>query len=265
MRIQDRLSEGETRDGKPAAEAPPRRRVGRRPPSYPGATAEALRAQQRQFQADHPAARLGGNFGPGHMLKVDAMLSDADRPAYEALLRDPKVTVVAARAWLRARGYPIGVRAIARHRRDFAKTISQLRETARFANALGALARTHGTTFLSDATLTRLQQLVMERLMQAGRKKGGKRQTIDTKELGELSKIVKDAVGTRKHVEAMRSDFERSRHRAASAAGEVARAGGNGQAVADRVREILGIPLGEEGETVGTEQGSSGAGVAETT
>lgn len=244
MRIQDRLSEGETRDGKPAAEAPPRRRgASKHCPKH--LTPPMNRARLQTFLANNPGARLGGNFGPNHVRKVDALLSDEDRPAYETLLRAPDTTTASARAWLRARGYPVGLDAVARHRRDFAKVVKQLRETARFADALGSLARTHGTTVLSDVTLTRLQQLVMERLMRAGRRKGGKRQAIDTKELGELSKIVKDAVGTRKNVEAMRSDFERSKRRAASAAGEVARAGGNGQAVADRVREILGIPLGD--------------------
>ncbi len=220
MKARDRIAEGESSASSDVAPAAPARR------HYPA------RARDR----DARLARLTDANGPAKH-KVDAILKDEDRAAYEALLRDAGATNDTLVAWLRARGYHVGERAVGAHRRAFQEMLQDLRRTARFADALGELARAHGATFLPDVALMRLQQLVMQRLMQAGAE--GVEERMETKELLELSKVVKEAIASLRQVEALR--------KAVIGAGRASTSDASGRAaVADRVREILGIPPGDD-------------------
>lgn len=258
MRTRDRISEGEVSEapehgaGGGAARSPKTKRRGqargpKQKPRRPNASREPEHLNAMRAAADAPSAPGGprGGFG-AERLKVDVILKEADRPAYESLLADAGTTGADAIAWLRARGYRVGSCAVLNHRRNFNRMVREVRQTARFADALADLARRHGTIVMSDLTLTRLQQLVMQRLMREPQAATDeKEEVLGMEELGELSKMVKDAVGSRRHVEAMRSDDDRRRREAAAEAQKAAKGGASGQAVADRVREILGIPLGD--------------------
>jgi hypothetical protein len=213
----------------------------------------------------------GGKRGGYPKGKINAILSDQDRIEYEAMLSRPGVTHKQALQWLRNKGYRVGHVAVARHHREFMESLKQLRYAARFADALGQLSDKHGSAALSDVTLTRVQQLVMERLFsvsevrpaeQAKESEESDKSTdteshkpkdtrseerrMSTAELAALSKIVEGAVGSRKHIEQMRREFQQTKQRTAEEADKVAQSGADGQAVVNRVREILGIPLGDD-------------------
>ena len=85
----------------------------------------------------------------------------------------------------------------------------------------------------------------MERLLDTNNDDG----PIDPKDLSELAKSVGQAVGSREKLESIRREFEASKRRAADEAKKTADAGGDGVAVVNRVREILGIPLGDDPES----------------
>lgn len=197
-------------------------------------------------------SRLRALWPPGprpygsHRLKLDAILRAEDRPAYEALLNDPKTSVAHAHKWLRERGYQIGHVAVGSHKSRFNQSLKDLRHAARFATALRDLFAQHGTATLSEITLTRVQQLVMERLFKTDG--DGTALEIPLDDLCKLAKLVEGATATRKQVDHLRREFEESKRQAAAAARTAAKAGGDGRAVADRVREILGIPAGEGSE-----------------
>jgi hypothetical protein len=251
MRTTDRLAEGEPSEGDGRGPAAADGREGQGGPPgrsrHPTRTPERMALVRARFDPGGPSGPRTGGVCKGH-LKVDEILRDEDRPAYAELIRNPATRVKDALRWLRARGYRVGKHAVQHHRARFRGMLRDLRRAADFAGSLGKLAKAHGPTTLSDITVTRLQQVLMERLMAAGKEKKQTFRDIPLDELKELTKLVDTAVSTRRLVEQMRRDFEETKRQIAREAVRAAKGGGGGAAVADRVRELLGIPPGEDSE-----------------
>jgi len=103
-------------------------------------------------------------WGKGR-LKVDVMLSDADRAAYDALLSSPRTTGTSAWAWLTSRGYRVGLTAVLNHKRQFDRDNEQLRRATRAATAYASAAESlGGPEAFSSAALTRINELAMGHL-----------------------------------------------------------------------------------------------------
>jgi hypothetical protein len=172
-------------------------------------------------------------------MRLDRMLSPADRPAYEALLTDPRTSVPDARAWLAARGYAMSATSVSAHRKRFEESLDGLRDTARLAASIAQIAREQGEVALSDGMLTRFEQVMLEQL---SRPAGVEGPPIPAKDLAEMSKSVAAAVGSRERFETMRREFEEAKVKAAEEAESAAKGGATGRQVVERVREILGMP-----------------------
>jgi hypothetical protein len=193
---------------------------------------------------------------------------------YEALLRDRRMTVKTLLAWLRERGYEVGYASVARHRAVFDEDLREVRRTAMLAEHFADASRGNAggaMTLLSDATVARFQQVLLERLMRlsaegdeaggatadatgpaggaaagaAGKGAVGARTSrrLSNREWLELARTIDVAVRSRRSLETLRAEFEDRARRAAEAAAKAApKKPFDGAAVADKVRRILGIP-----------------------
>ena len=168
--------------------------------------------------------------------KIESLLSPEHAKEYEALLADRRTTAKTASAWLTDRGYDIGARSLATHRRRFLDTLDRVRHSAQIAGAIVDIAREKGQIVIGDAMLTRCEQVLFEQLMRLQED-----EEIDSKTLSELCKSVSSAMGSRKTMEAIRSEFEEQKRKAARAAEDAVKRGATGQEVVDRVKEILGV------------------------
>ena len=137
--------------------------------------------------------------------KLDSLLSDEDRPEYEALLRRPAVEVDEALAWLEGRGYEISRSAVHRHKRSFEETLMEVRRSAEMAASFAAVAKESGVEGMSEAALLRFSQLSMEHLMQI--ESGG---DMEAGELLKLSMAIRQQVGSARDLrKALAEKFDR--------------------------------------------------------
>ena len=179
--------------------------------------------------------------------KVEQVLSPEHLKEYEKLLRDPRMTVRKLHQWVLARGYRIGHGAVARHRRRFDADVQAVRKTAMLAEHFAEASRGGGLAVLSDATVARFQQVLLERLMRidkADEPDAERSRDFSPKEWLELAKTITESVSARRSLETLRAEFE---DRARRVAEVVTKASGkkqwDGVAIADKVRRILGVPL----------------------
>ncbi|MGE5608938.1 MAG: phage protein Gp27 family protein [Bacillota bacterium] len=168
--------------------------------------------------------------------KVLDILSDADRAEYEALLRQPSTTVDAALEWLAARGYSISRGAVHNHKRSFAEVLNGVKRSAEMAASFAQVAKDSGVEGLSEASLARFQQLMMEKLMELDPQDG-----LDSSELLNLSIALKTAVGTKQQIEKLKADFEAKNRAAVEEAAKKAQAGASGADVVATIKKALGI------------------------
>jgi hypothetical protein len=207
-----------------------RRRCDAGTPEMRARLARARAAQDREALKKHPWRR--------GLLKVEALLAPEHRREYEGLLRGQITTLAEAKKWLDEHGYrDIGMRAISSHRKDFDSSLDELREAARFAANVRHLFGRRAPTLMSDVMLTRMQQVLTERLFRPGPKAGGA-VDLEIGELAQLSKMVETAIGARRQLEQIRHDFETVR--------KLVTRGGDGRLVVSRVKQLLGVPLGPE-------------------
>lgn len=179
--------------------------------------------------------------------KVEQILSPEHLREYEALLRDPRTTVMKAHTWLAERGYKVGYAAVGRHRRRFDRDVQSVRKTAMLAEHFAHASKTGGLAAISDATLARFQQVLLERLMTLDGDDPKARSTRDfsSREWLEMSKAIGETVSARRNLEALRNEFdERARKAAEAVEGEAGkRKSFDGVRLANTVRRILGVPL----------------------
>jgi hypothetical protein len=185
------------------------------------------------------------NFKRRGTTKVEALLKPEDREPYAALLRDPRVSDPQRSEWLKARGYQIGVSAVRTDRQKFDESLRALREAARFASNFRELFGAHAPSTMSDVSLTRLQQVLTERLF-PGEDKNGNKLVLKIEDLAQLSKLIGAAIDDRRRVELLRRDFEHVCHLVAREVERIGKPGTDGVLVANRVKQLLGVPLGPE-------------------
>jgi hypothetical protein len=100
--------------------------------------------------------------------KVDELLAPADRPAYLALLHDPRTRIDDAHAWLTARGYALSRSAVARHRRRLLAGAAEQHAAERKALAFARFASAGGGADFAAGTLLQFQHMVFQRVLEAG-------------------------------------------------------------------------------------------------
>ena len=178
--------------------------------------------------------------------KVEQILTPEHLKEYEAQLRDPRTTIRTLRQWLDERGYKVGHGAVGRHRREFDKNVQAVRRTAMLAEHFADASRGGGLAVLSDATVARFQQVLLERLMRLDNPDFLDAETtadFSAKQWLELARTIAESVAARRSLETLRGEFE-DRSRKVVAAVEKARPRRiDGNALSDKVRRMLGMPL----------------------
>ncbi|CAA9412841.1 MAG: hypothetical protein AVDCRST_MAG64-2414 [uncultured Phycisphaerae bacterium] len=189
-----------------------------------------------------PAARRPSPFAPRAepmvwgkgRFKVDVLLKAADRPAYDAVLSDPRTTGTSAWAWLKGRGYRVGLTAVLNHKRQFDRDHEQLRHAARAAAAYASAADSlGGPEAFGAAALTKINELAMAHLFPPG--EPGAAPAVTSAVLNELARTIDKALAARGRLESLRPKLAELRR------GPEGRAGATGPEVVQRVREILGV------------------------
>ena len=175
--------------------------------------------------------------------KVEQVLSPEHLKEYQALLKDARTTVKKAHAWLVARGYRVGYAAVGRHRRRYDEDVIAMRKTAMLAEHLADESKAGGLSALSDATVARFQQVLLERLMRldkADDPDAEQTRNFSSRDWLELGRTINAAVSARRSLETLRLEFDDRARKAAEAApkGRL-----DGVALSDKVRRILGVPL----------------------
>ena len=184
--------------------------------------------------------------------KVEQILSPEHLKEYEAVMRDPRMTIRKLHRWMLDKGYQIGPAAVARHRRRFDKDVQAVRRTAMLAEYFSDASRGGGLAVLSDATVARFQQVLLERLMRIDSVEhpdGEKSAAFSTRDWLELARTINETVTSRRSLEALRGEFEDRARKAAELVQRSAkgRKPFDGVAVANAVRRRFGVPLPGEG------------------
>jgi hypothetical protein len=179
--------------------------------------------------------------------KIEQILSPEHLREYEKLLRDPRMTVRKLHQWVLAHGYRVGHGAVARHRRRFDADVQAVRKTAMLAEHFADASRGGGLAVLSDATVARFQQVLLERLMRIDKadEPGAERsRDFSPKEWLELARTISESVSARRSLDTLRAEFEDRARRAAEAVDKAtAKRRWSGVEISDKVRRILGVPL----------------------
>jgi hypothetical protein len=157
------------------------------------------------------------------------------------------MTVRKLHRWLVEKGYRVGHGAVARHRRRFDADVQAVRKTAMLAEHFAEASKGGGLAVLSDATVARFQQVLLERLMRMDRddEPGAERsRDFSPKEWLELAKTITASVSARRDLERLRGEFEDRARKAAEAVEKaMPKKRLDGAAISDKVRRILGVPL----------------------
>lgn len=169
--------------------------------------------------------------------KIDDVLAEEHREMFRELLRQPAMTIDGLCEWLGAKGYRISRSAVGGYRQNFNKVLEDVRRSSEMAGAFVEMAKKSGGAELAGASLSRFQQLLMEKLMSLSSEEDG----IDAGELMKLSIALKTAVGAQRGIEELRMEFAKKQKEAVAEAEKMARAGGSTTDVVSKVREILGI------------------------
>jgi hypothetical protein len=169
-------------------------------------------------------------------LKIELTLTPEHLKEYETLLSDVRTTQRIAEAWLAARGYRIGSTAVRTHRLRHLEAFDRIRDSAKVAEALVAVASEQGPTKMAQGVAMRGEQVVFEQLMKLPEK-----EALDPQMLTEHLKNACVALKSRHTLEQMRSEFEKANRLAVAACQDAAKKGASGKDVVLRMKEILGV------------------------
>jgi hypothetical protein len=136
--------------------------------------------------------------------KVDELLPDEHRDAYERLMRDPRSTIPVLQKFLRGIGINVSRNAIANHRTDAHLEVKRAHEISLMANAFCELTRAHGATKVVEASHTKFEMNLMEFLF-----RNPETPLLDPAQLEQIGKVTQRAVHTRMDVETLHEDRER--------------------------------------------------------
>jgi hypothetical protein len=172
--------------------------------------------------------------------KVDELLPDEHKPAYEKLMRDPRTTVPMLQDFLRKLGIVVSRNAVASHRIHAHFEVKRVQEMSLMAKAFCELTREQGASTVAEASHAKFEMKLMEFLF-----KQHDAPVLSAEQLERMGKVTQRAVQTRVEVEAMHEDAER-REREAERAAEEANTPQKSQRqrtldVVRRMDEIMGI------------------------
>jgi hypothetical protein len=143
--------------------------------------------------------------------KIDDVLAEEDREAFRDLLRKPSSTIDGMCDWLAEHGYEISRTAVRNYRTNFNEVLEGVRRSSEMARDFVNIAKNAGGADLAGASLSRFQQLLMEKLMslsnddEDGEGGGG----LDAGELMKLSIALKTAVGAQQGIEELKADYQK--------------------------------------------------------
>ena len=173
---------------------------------------------------------------PRHF-KVHELLSERELEDLRAYAREPGRTIDELHQWVLEKGYTLSRGAVGNWKQMFDEELLQerFRRSGEFARNVVEVAK-QGAVAVSDAALLQLTQVLFEQMARLD----GDGQ-IDSGDLLNLSTALKTAVGTKQGIEKLKQEFARREREALDEAQKVAKSGGGGEAVVQKMREILGI------------------------
>lgn len=163
--------------------------------------------------------------------KVEELLNREEMNQLEEFCRKPGLSVDQVHEWLQAHGFTVGRTGVWKWKRQFDAT-DRFAASNDVARSLVDAAKAGGTVAISDAATLQLSQMLFEQLLTL--QTGGQ---VSTKELWGASMALKNVVTGKRHVEKLKTEVAA----ALADAEKTAKAGGSGEAVISKVREILGI------------------------
>jgi hypothetical protein len=162
---------------------------------------------RRRKEEMHAAADAAGKPIPRALAKgesrIEFHLSQEERDAYYALLRQPATTLKVAFQWIKDRGFPIGIDSVRRHRSNFLKSRAEQREAVELAFVFAETARSRGSACMVDAAAAFVEQKVMTSLMR-GVQEQPEGEAFDAKHWQEIYKVVGSMTRARSSIEKIR-------------------------------------------------------------
>ncbi|MGB7156690.1 MAG: phage protein Gp27 family protein [Tepidisphaeraceae bacterium] len=174
---------------------------------------------------------------PRHF-KVEDELSAEDLEALKQFARDPSKTYDNLHEWVQAHGYVnISRTAVGNWRQKFGEELiaERMQASGGMARAMIEAAKESGGLAVPDAAIL----AVAQRIFEAASKAGG-----DEDEAASLNKMalgLQRLMLAKSRVESTRTEFVEREKVALDEARKVAAGGGSGDAVADKVAELLGV------------------------
>lgn len=165
--------------------------------------------------------------------KVHELLDRKELDELESFVRNkPGCTVDQAHDWLLSAGYTISRGAVHNWKRQF-DAEDEVRRAAEVSRAYLDLGKEVGAADVAQASLQKFQQILFAHLLDKG--------AGDAGELMKLSISLKTAVQAGRHIEKLREEYDARQNKAVEEAEKVAKTGGSGEAVARKMRELLGL------------------------
>jgi hypothetical protein len=168
---------------------------------------------------------------PRHF-KVHEELTREQLDELETFAREPGRTVDDCHDWLLAHGFTMSRGAVYNWQTTFNQD-DKLRRASEVSRNYLAAGKDAGAAEIASATLLKFQQILFEHMLGAD--------AADAGELLKLSVSLKTAVEAGRHIEKLRDEFQTRQRAAVEEAEKTAKSGGSGEAVAKKMRELLGV------------------------
>jgi hypothetical protein len=174
--------------------------------------------------------------------KILADLPREDVEALESFSREKRRTVDECHEWLLARGYTISRSAVGNWKMAFEKQLVAERSgrSIELAKALKESLSAGEFSDVADAAVMQLTQVVFEQAVML--EAGG---AIDAEQVELMTRSMKNLAGTKGQLTKLLEEQRRRQKEAVEEASKVAQSGGSGDAVVEKVRQILGISGGK--------------------
>lgn len=163
---------------------------------------------------------------------IHSLLSRAELDELENYAREPGCTIEKCQTWLESRGFVVKRSAVHRWKQQFelSENFTSANELAKVVMAAG---KSSDTISMSEAAALQLAQMIFESA--AGLAERGQ---ASPSEIRRLSSGLRNVVGSK----AVLQEVTERHKRAVEEAEKIAQRGGSGGDVANKVREILGVP-----------------------
>jgi hypothetical protein len=169
-----------------------------------------------------------------HPHKVHELLSRAELDDLEAFAREPGRTIDECHEWLQAHGFTLSRGAVHNWKRKFDEQAlaERMSGAGSLAQAFLSAAKDGGGLAVPDAALLQIAQQVFE---------AGASGAASPDDLNKMALTMQRLTLSKSRLEKTRGDLEARQRKALEAGEQTAKAGGSGEAVLTKVREILGI------------------------